>query len=79
MDTPTGERLVLRRYHAWTTQEALASEHTVVRHLANAGWVGPSPLGEPIELDGRRYSLTRYVPGAAGARKPRAAPPDGRL
>jgi Domain of unknown function (DUF397)/Phosphotransferase enzyme family len=37
VDTPDGARLVLRRYHDWTSQEDLAYEHAVLRHLAGAG------------------------------------------
>jgi Ser/Thr protein kinase RdoA (MazF antagonist) len=69
VDTPAGTRLVLRRYHAWTGQQDLAYEHAVLRHLASTGWVVPGPVGEAIQLDGRWYCLTLYVPGRPAARE----------
>jgi len=70
--TPAGARRVLRRYHAWTSQEDLAYEHAVLRHLARSGWLVPGPLGEPIQLEGRWYGLTRYVPGRPAGPESRA-------
>lgn len=57
------ERTVLRRYHPDTGPDDLAYEHTVLRHLATAGWVVPHPIGDPLPHRGLWYCLTRYVPG----------------
>lgn len=64
-ETPGGERVVVRRYHGWTTREDLYYEHAVLGHLASAGWVVPHPVGRPVHYQGLWYCLTRYVPGAA--------------
>jgi Ser/Thr protein kinase RdoA (MazF antagonist) len=64
-ETGTGRSLVLRRYHAGSTPEDLAYEHTVLRYLAKAGWVVPEPAGDLIQVDGAQYCLTRFVPGQA--------------
>ena len=63
--TASGRRLVLRRYHAWTTRADLAFEYAVLGHLAGAGWVVPAPVGEPVSWQGCWYCLTRFVPGKA--------------
>jgi Ser/Thr protein kinase RdoA (MazF antagonist) len=60
-----GERLVLRRYHAGATRADLSYEHSVLRHLAGAGWVVPEPVGELVHYEGLWYCPTRYVPGEA--------------
>ncbi len=62
-DTFDGNRLVLRRYHAWATEPDLAYEHAVLRHLARSEWAVPEPVGELIRDAGQYYCLTRYVPG----------------
>jgi Ser/Thr protein kinase RdoA (MazF antagonist) len=62
-DTSEGDRLVLRRYHAWATEPDIAYEHAVLRHLARSGWGVPEPVGELIRDAGQYYCLTRYVPG----------------
>ncbi len=54
VEGPGGERLVLRRYH----------------DLAGAGWVVPAPVAEVVEVGGRWYGPTRYVPGAAVRNEP---------
>jgi homoserine kinase type II len=58
-----GHRLVLRRHHANATPEGLAWEHSVLRHLAEAGWTVPEPQGDLVLDQGRWYELTRYVRG----------------
>jgi Ser/Thr protein kinase RdoA (MazF antagonist) len=64
-----GERCVLRRYYAGATAEDLAYEHAILRELSSEGWCVPDPLTEPLELDGRWYCLTRYVPGRCRMRE----------
>jgi Ser/Thr protein kinase RdoA (MazF antagonist) len=65
VETADKQPLVLRRYHAGATAEDLAYEHAVLEYLAKVGWVVPAPISETIDYQGRRYCLTRYVPGAA--------------
>ncbi len=65
VEPPGGERVVLRRYHAQATRADLSYEHSVLRHLADAGWVVPEPVGPLIRHQNLWYCLTRYVPGAA--------------
>jgi Ser/Thr protein kinase RdoA (MazF antagonist) len=60
-----GTGLVLRRYHHGATPADLAYEHTVLRYLADAGWVVPVPVGGLVEDAGLWYCLTRHVPGRA--------------
>jgi Ser/Thr protein kinase RdoA (MazF antagonist) len=60
-----GPGLVLRRYHTGATAADLAYEHAVLRHLADAGWTVPVPVGDLIEDAGLWYCLTRRVPGHA--------------
>lgn len=60
-----GQRLVLRRYHAGSTQQDLSYEHAVLDHLARAGWAVPAAVGEPVCFQGSWWCLTRYVPGEA--------------
>ena len=55
--------LVLRRHHAEATPAGLTWEHTVLRHLARAGWTVPEPVGELTGYQGHWYGLNRYVPG----------------
>jgi Ser/Thr protein kinase RdoA (MazF antagonist) len=62
-DTVDGDRLVLRRYHAWATEPDITYEHAVLRHLARSGWAVPEPVGDLIRDAGQYYCLTRYVPG----------------
>lgn len=64
-ESADGQRLVLRRYHARTTQQDLRYERAVLDHLAGSGWVVPTPLSEPVCWQGAWWCLTRYVPGAA--------------
>lgn len=64
VDTVDGTRLVLRRYHDGATSTDIAYEHAVLRHLDEAGWVVPEPIGEAVEHGGRWFCLTRHVPGA---------------
>jgi homoserine kinase type II len=63
--TPDGRCLVLRRYHSGATAPDLSYEHTVLCHLASAGWFVPDPVSELIDHAGSWYCLTRYVPGQA--------------
>jgi homoserine kinase type II len=63
--TPDGRRLVLRRYRPGATARDLSYEHTVLRHLATAGWTVPDPVGELVDHEGLWFCLTRYVPGQA--------------
>ncbi|HUF33698.1 MAG TPA: phosphotransferase [Acidimicrobiales bacterium] len=56
-------RIVLRRYHDRATTADITYEHAVLRHVASKGWVVPAPIGDPLELQGRIYSLNRFVPG----------------
>jgi homoserine kinase type II len=65
VEQPGGERLVVRRYHRDATAEELRYEHEVLRHLAQAGWAVPAPVGELVRCEDRWYCLTRYVPGQA--------------
>jgi phosphotransferase family enzyme len=65
VEAPGKQPLGLRRYHAGATAEDLAYEHAVLEYLAKGGWVVPAPVSETIHYQGRRYCLTRYVPGAA--------------
>ncbi|GAB3405378.1 protein kinase family protein [Flindersiella endophytica] len=65
----SGEPCVLRRYYAGTTVEDLAYEHAIPRQLSGQGWFVPDPLAEPLEVDGRWYCLTRYVPGQCRTRE----------
>jgi hypothetical protein len=58
-----GTGLVLWRYHDGATAADLAYEHAVPRHLADAGWAVPAPVGGLIEDAGLWYCLTRRVPG----------------
>jgi Ser/Thr protein kinase RdoA (MazF antagonist) len=60
-----GQRLVLRRYNAVTTQQDLSYEHAVLGYLAGAGWVVPAAVSEPVSFQGSWWCLTRYVPGEA--------------
>ncbi len=62
---PGGQCLVLRRYHPLATAQDLSYEHSVLGHLAQAGWVVPEPAGELMQYEGRWYCPTRYVPGEA--------------
>jgi Ser/Thr protein kinase RdoA (MazF antagonist) len=62
-----GQRVVLRRHHARATPEDLAWEHSVLRHLAGAGWTVPGPRGELAMDQGYWYGLTSYVPGRPAA------------
>ncbi len=48
IETADGQRLVLRRYHPQTTQQELAYEHAVLDHLASAGWVVPTAIGQAV-------------------------------
>jgi len=65
VDAADRRRLVLRRYHRQVTRGELGYEHAVLGYLADAGWVVPTALGEPVRWQGRWYCLTRYVPGQA--------------
>lgn len=65
--TATGQRVVLRRYHAGATVADLAYEHAVLRFLGQAGWVVAEPLTGLAEHEGAQYCLTRFVPGRAVA------------
>lgn len=65
VETAAGQRLVLRRYHAWTTREEIAYEHAVLGYLAAIGWVVPAAVGEPVSWQDCWYCLTQYVPGEA--------------
>jgi Ser/Thr protein kinase RdoA (MazF antagonist) len=60
-----GSGLVLRRYHSGATAADLGYEHAVLRHLADAGWTVPVPVGSLVEDAGLWYCLTRRVPGRA--------------
>jgi Ser/Thr protein kinase RdoA (MazF antagonist) len=64
VDTGDGKRHVLRRYHDRATSTDIAYEHAVLRHLDQAGWVVPAPIGEAVEHGGRWFCITRHVPGA---------------
>lgn len=66
--TDAGECLVLRRYHALHTEESLAYESAVLRHLTAKGWSVPTPVAGPIRYGERLWAATRFVPG-----KPHAA------
>ena len=63
VERPGGRREVLRRYHGQATEEDLAYEHEVLRHLAEAGWVVPAPVSGLARCDGLWYCLTMFVPG----------------
>ena len=63
VEWPDGWPEVLRRYHDQATEEDLAYEHGVLRHLAAAGWVVPVPVSGLVRCDGLWYCLTRFVPG----------------
>jgi Ser/Thr protein kinase RdoA (MazF antagonist) len=65
VDTPAGERLVLRGYHDRATEEDLLYEHAVLAHLDGRGWLVPSPVADPVHREGLWYCLTRFVGGAA--------------
>ncbi len=65
VETTAGLRCVLRRYHHRTTQHDLRYEHAVLDHLADAGWVVPAAISEPVCVHGSWWCLTRYVPGEA--------------
>ena len=65
VDASDGQRLVLRRYHDRATRVDLTYEHAVLRHLAAAGWVVPAPLSPLINVTGRWYCATQFVPGTA--------------
>jgi Ser/Thr protein kinase RdoA (MazF antagonist) len=65
VETADPEPLVLRRYHPQVTREELGYEHAVIGYLADAGWVVPAAVGEPVRWQGRWYCLNRYVPGQA--------------
>jgi homoserine kinase type II len=67
VETRAGERRVLRRYHLRATEADLSYEHSVLRYLADAGWVVPAPVGDLIHYHDAWYCLTRYVPGTASA------------
>ncbi len=54
-------RLSRRRDHG----RAVTTSMTVLRYLAQAGWVVPDPVGELVRCEDRWYCLTRYVPGQA--------------
>jgi Ser/Thr protein kinase RdoA (MazF antagonist) len=69
LEMPGNGRLVLRRYHDRATPADLTYEHTVLRYLANAGWVVPDPVGELVQYEGLWYCPTRYVPGEAVGRE----------
>lgn len=60
---PDATRAVLRRYHEGAAEPGLAYEYRILRHVASQGWTVPTPLGDPVRLDGRWWGLTRYVPG----------------
>jgi Ser/Thr protein kinase RdoA (MazF antagonist) len=64
-----GTGLVLRRYHSGATAADLVYEHAVLRHLADAGWAVPVPVGGLVEDAGLWYCLTRRVPGHAISRE----------
>jgi Ser/Thr protein kinase RdoA (MazF antagonist) len=64
---------VLRRYDQQATRADVAYEHTVLWHAAAAGWVVPVPLTDVVEVDGRLYCATQFVPGAP------IANPDGAM
>ncbi|WP_328321336.1 phosphotransferase [Kribbella sp. NBC_00382] len=66
--TPTGQCLVLRRYHVLRTEADLAYESAVLHHLTAKGWTVPTPVAGPVWHDGRLWAATRFVPG-----KPHAA------
>jgi Ser/Thr protein kinase RdoA (MazF antagonist) len=70
-ETAGGRRLVVRRYHAWTTRQDLRYEHAVLAHLASSGWVVPEAVSEPVCWQGSWWCLTRFVPG--DATRPEAA------
>jgi Ser/Thr protein kinase RdoA (MazF antagonist) len=65
VETASGQRVVLRRYHFQTAREDLAYEHAVLGHLAGLGWVVPAALSAPVCCEGWWYCLTRHVPGEA--------------
>jgi Ser/Thr protein kinase RdoA (MazF antagonist) len=65
VETASGQRCVLRRYRPQTTQRDLAYEHAVLGRLADAGWVVPAAISEPVCWRDRWYCLTRCVPGEA--------------
>jgi len=62
VERPGGRPEVLRRY-AQATEEDLAYEHQVLRHLAAAGWVVPVPVSALARCDGSWYCMTMFVPG----------------
>ncbi|MFD2078148.1 Phosphotransferase enzyme family protein [Actinopolymorpha cephalotaxi] len=61
----SGERCVLRRYHAGADADDLRYENVILTYLGARGWLVPEPLCSPVEYDGRWYGLTRFVPGRA--------------
>lgn len=63
VEAADGELLVLRRYQPETRPEDLAYEHAVLRHVAEAGWMVPTPLTAPVRWQDSWYCLTRHVPG----------------
>ncbi len=65
VETTGGQRLVLRRYNASSTQQDLRYEHWVLDHLASAGWPVPTAVSEAVYWHGCWWCLTRYVPGEA--------------
>jgi Ser/Thr protein kinase RdoA (MazF antagonist) len=61
--TDAGECVVLRRYHPLHTEESLAYESEVLRHLTAKGWSVPAPVAGPIRYGERLWAATRFVPG----------------
>lgn len=75
-----GERLVLCAYWPEPLGD-IAYELAVLRSLCDAGWPVPTPVAEPLRLEGRTWCLFAWLPGAprSGDDTPQEARMRGRL
>ncbi|WP_158263750.1 phosphotransferase enzyme family protein [Deinococcus arcticus] len=62
-----GQRAVLRRWHGLEAE--VRYEQALLRQVSGLGWAVPTPLGEPVVLEGAWWSLHAWVPGEAPARE----------
>jgi Ser/Thr protein kinase RdoA (MazF antagonist) len=58
------EPIVLRRYHHLASPTDLDYERQVLQHLGDLGWTVPQARSEILDVNGRLYGATRFVPGA---------------
>ena len=59
----SGDHLVLRRYGAHRSRDAVDFEASVLRALADRGWPVAAPLAPAIEVGGRWWALFPRLPG----------------